>query len=559
METKSFIDLIKASRALSLLAFVVASFFLCVWTLFPEGWREFAAESMKANTAVGLMASASALYLKSFYAKEKTRVLRALILFLGLFVLSLGAATLLEYLLGYSFGIDQVLVADFLNGETALYPGRMSPIAALGITLTGICLLLLLSAKPFAVMVHQIFSLALMLISIFVLVGYLMGVDAFYKVGPFIRISYFTAACLLLLSVSGLFLRSQFGIMHLITGRTPGGMAIRRLLPAAIFLPPVIGWLRQHGEKAGYYGFSEGTSFSAITYIVLFSFLIYRSGRALNLAYAEKQKTEKKFLEELEYHTLQLEKAIHARDEFLSVASHELKTPLTSLKLQVQMQKRKMIRQSGGDPGNEKAGQFFEIAERQVNRLARLVEDMLDIGRIESGRFRLNLEEFDLVDLVKEVAEQMAGEVEAAGSELELNLSAKILIRADKVRLAQVLMNLLSNSCKYGGGKKIEVTAYEEPATDKVLLEVKDHGEGIALTDQERIFQRYERAVPGTHISGLGLGLFIVRKIMEQHKGKVSVQSTVGQGAKFILEIPRELHDTIVSEAAIPIAPKIHS
>jgi signal transduction histidine kinase len=542
MEPAPHLNLNKFTSALVLISLGISLFFLGLWLSNPaDYWREIAALSMKANTALALTTGGLALLLYAQLPKPQPRWGLVLIIALGLLTFGIGALTQIEYRSNLNFNIDQMLGLDFKNAESSLYPGRMSPIASTGMLLLGASILLLFSLRRSFQFLHQALSLLLVMISAFALVGYAMGVALLYKVGPFIRISPYSAVCLIFLAVASLCLRSQFGFMHIITSRTPGGMAVRRLLPAALFLPPIIGYLRLQGQRVGIYDLPQGTSISVIAYILLFSFFIYRSGRSLNRADLEKTQAAKEFLEELEHHSLQLEKAIRARDEFLSIASHELKTPLTSLKLQLQMQMRIFEKRiSNGELPEEKAQVFFETADRQVNRLSRLIEDMLDIGRIESGKFRLLLENFNLVELVKEVAGQMSGEMQIAGSQLNLYLPPEVIVRADKVRLAQVLINLLSNSCKYGSRQPIDVSLREDISKGKIYLTVRDGGLGIDAPDQARIFVRFERAVSGTNISGLGLGLYIVRQIMEQHQGKISVESKLGEGAIFTLELPKE-------------------
>lgn len=543
MEKESFIDLRRVCHVAVAASFVISSFFLMIWlSSSAQAWRDLAGISMKPNTSLCLTTCAVAMFLLCYTKdKESANRWRFPIFLLGFFAVCVGAATLMEYWTDRSLGIDEIIVRDVGNAESALYPGRMSPIAAGGIFLLGSLTLLTFSARPFIAWLHQALTIVLMLISIFAINGYILGVSALYQVGPFIRISPYTAICLLLLAFAGLIVSGRSSVLRLVTSQTPGGMAIRRLLPMAIFLPPLIGTARLYGQRAGYYDLSQGTSISVITYMVLFSALIYRSGRALNYAFEEKVAAEQKFLSDLEFHAKSLERAVHARDEFLSIASHELKTPLTSLKMQVQMQRRFRAKQSNLENQDSKMAQFFDLAERQIMRLSRLIEDMLDIGRIETGKFRLHLEQFDLVALIKEIANQMSAEFHAAGSELELKMPPALMVQADKVRISQVLMNLLSNSCKYGAGSPVQLRVEENLSGEMILISVQDHGVGIAPVDQKRIFERFERAVPGNHVSGLGLGLFIVREIMDQHHGRISLSSKMGEGSRFTVEFPRHL------------------
>jgi signal transduction histidine kinase len=225
------------------------------------------------------------------------------------------------------------------------------------------------------------------------------------------------------------------------------------------------------------------------------------------------------------------EAAIRARDEFLSVAGHELRTPLTALALQVQNLLRHRATLDGGGL-DERLGR----TDRYVVRLKQLVEELLDVSRVTAGRLKLELQEFDLSQLVKEVCERQTDELHNAGCTLKVEAAAAMGCW-DRNRIDQVLTNLLSNAAKYGQRAPVElyVTATDGLAT----LRVVDHGIGIAPDEQARIFERFERAASARNYGGLGLGLWIARQIIEAHGGLLRVESVEGQGSTFIVELPR--------------------
>ena len=230
-----------------------------------------------------------------------------------------------------------------------------------------------------------------------------------------------------------------------------------------------------------------------------------------------------------------LQQAINTRDEFLSVASHELRTPLTALKLQLDSLHRLLGRSAGrADPRIEKK---VTAALRQADRMSHLIDGLLDVSRIAMGRFRLELSEFDLVTVVREVCRRFQDEAEGASTPVDLAAPHSVLGRWDRLRLEQVLGNLLGNALKYGIGKPVHIrlTATEE----SVSLVVRDQGIGIAQHDLLRIFERFERAVPLRNYGGLGLGLYVTHQIAEAHHGTISVTSTPGEGATFVVTLPR--------------------
>jgi PAS domain S-box-containing protein len=232
----------------------------------------------------------------------------------------------------------------------------------------------------------------------------------------------------------------------------------------------------------------------------------------------------------------ELEEAISARDDFLSIASHELRTPLTPIRLSVQSLKRKG--QTLGAAIPKGVTNQLETMDRQVGRLDTLINELLDVSRITVGRMDLELTEFDLTALVREVVARFQQELESGGHTVTLELGRPIVGRWDRLRLDQVISNLLSNAMKYGGDRKlIRIAVADEDET--VRLAITDHGLGISPEDQERIFERFERLISVRHFGGFGLGLWIVRQIAEAHGGGVRVQSTPGEGSTFTVDVPR--------------------
>jgi signal transduction histidine kinase len=222
--------------------------------------------------------------------------------------------------------------------------------------------------------------------------------------------------------------------------------------------------------------------------------------------------------------------AAQAREDFLHVASHELRSPLGTLRLSLDLLARDVKK---GDLAAVE--QRLRAVSRQAQRLTRLSETLLDVSRITAGRLELAREEDDLAALVREVAARVAAD---AGGAPPISVEAEDAVRCtfDPARMDQVVSNLLSNALKYGGGRPVQVTV--RPADGRARLEVADRGIGIAADDQARIFGRFERAVSGRAYGGLGLGLWIVRRIVEAHGGTISLTSTPGEGSSFVVELP---------------------
>lgn len=225
------------------------------------------------------------------------------------------------------------------------------------------------------------------------------------------------------------------------------------------------------------------------------------------------------------------QEAIKIRDAFLSVAGHELRTPLGALTLTLHNLARKAEREN-----DERTLAGLRTVERQVERLVRLTNDLLEVGRISAGKIALELEPTDLSSLAREVAQRLEEPARRAGSPVELKASQPVIGLWDRSRLDQVVTNLLSNAIKFGQGHPIAVTV--DADSDAARLTVRDQGIGISPGDQARIFERFERAVSGRSYSGIGLGLWITREIIQHHDGKIAVDSAPGQGATFVVQLP---------------------
>lgn len=228
-------------------------------------------------------------------------------------------------------------------------------------------------------------------------------------------------------------------------------------------------------------------------------------------------------------------KATRIRDEFISIASHELKTPLTALKLQGQL--TKMQSKDGAKPlSQERVSKFLNLTNNQVDRLTRLVEDMLDVSRIGSQKLLLEKTYFGIPELAEDIVDRLSSQLEEAGCSVSVKVSGSPHGSWDRYRIEQILYNLLTNAIRYAPGKPIEVEIFEENSA--AVLRVTDHGIGIAPGDHEKIFKRFERAVASRNISGLGLGLYICRQIAEAHGGSIMVKNVPGKGASFELRLP---------------------
>jgi signal transduction histidine kinase len=240
-------------------------------------------------------------------------------------------------------------------------------------------------------------------------------------------------------------------------------------------------------------------------------------------------------------HVENLKEAVRARDDFLSVASHELKTPLTAFQLQLSAIER------GLSPASQQnVGERMDLARRSVRRLTRLIETLLDVSQLTTGRLQLALARVDLSALVGDVVATTEEEARRQGTPLSVRLETPLEGCFDPNRMEQVVHNLLSNALKFGQGQPVELTLRSEESA--VVLTVVDHGIGIPPTDRARIFERFERAVSVRNYGGLGLGLWVTRQVVEAHQGAILVEDTPGGGATFHIRLPRHSRSATSSQ-----------
>jgi PAS domain S-box-containing protein len=223
---------------------------------------------------------------------------------------------------------------------------------------------------------------------------------------------------------------------------------------------------------------------------------------------------------------------IEARDRLFAVAAHELRGPLGAIEMQTHL--LRMTIEKTPLPA-EKAMRMVESINRQGKELSELVNKLLDIGTIGAGRLQLGSEEVDLSDAVRVVAERCADLINRSGCTLALELQP-VVGHWDRVRLEQVIANLVSNAAKYGLGRPIRVVVQGDEGLARLVVE--DQGGGISTSDRELLFQPYRRMASSRGIPGLGLGLYIASEIVKAHGGTIRVESEVGVGSRFLVELP---------------------
>lgn len=260
-------------------------------------------------------------------------------------------------------------------------------------------------------------------------------------------------------------------------------------------------------------------------------------------------KSKVKVFKELEQQKLviqdqltQLSQALKWRDDFLSIASHELKTPITSMRLQTQMTARS-LQKNANSITPEKLEKYFVTSNKQLDKLTRLIDDLLDTTRIRAGKLTVDPVEVNFSQLMNDILERYEEQLAEANCQVDSEIQKDIVVYCDPFRAEQVIVNLLSNAMKYAHGKPVSIKLREEHG--QAFLTIKDAGPGIAPEKVDAIFERFKRGNRHEGISGLGLGLYIAKQVMDAHHGSITVKSTQGLGSAFTINFPNTLAATL--------------
>ena len=243
-------------------------------------------------------------------------------------------------------------------------------------------------------------------------------------------------------------------------------------------------------------------------------------------------------LQELRATQAELQRSLRMRDEFMSMVAHELRTPLNTLFLETQMRTLNLERGNLAAFAPEKLPKMVARDARQIRSMVRLIDDMLDVSRISSGKLSIRREPVDLAALVRRVAEDLAPGTPPNTDQIRVQVQDDAQIEGfwDGFRVEQIVVNLISNALRYGEGKPVDISLAK--TRNSAVIEVRDHGIGIGAKDQERIFDAFERVMYQDRTGGLGLGLFITKQLVDAHGGAITLQSQPGHGALFSVTLP---------------------
>ena len=261
-----------------------------------------------------------------------------------------------------------------------------------------------------------------------------------------------------------------------------------------------------------------------------------RETRRQMLALERSRQEQETLLRELNQTQQELQRSLKMRDEFMSLVAHELRTPLNTLFLETQMRSLQIKRGNAAAFAPQQMEAMVQRDERQIKSMIRLIDDMLDVSRMRSGKLSIRPTQVQLMSLLERIVSDLSLQAATTGSSLTLQPHDPVSGCWDEFRVEQVIVNLLTNALRYGGGQPVQVSV--EQMGECVRIDVRDGGKGIAPGDLERIFEPYERGARNGEPKGLGLGLYISRQLAISHSGELRVTSSPGEGSTFSLMLP---------------------
>ncbi|HEY9731112.1 MAG TPA: HAMP domain-containing sensor histidine kinase [Drouetiella sp.] len=391
----------------------------------------------------------------------------------------------------------------------------------------------------------DLFTVIAAFLSMMTLLGVIFGIPGFCIFISCLRISMLEGLTIAALSLGVLFVRPERGFASIMTHDTAGGVLARRLLPSAVLLPLLLGWLRMEGERYKLYSSEMGLTLLVAMLVLIFMTVIFLNALSID----RMDRARLKAIEEMEAEIARRKEVEQRFKDFYSNVSHELRSPITSIQGALQL-----IEYALDKHGSERIEQVEELlstADISCARLLRLINDLLDVKQIEEGKLHLNLARVDTLEVVSIAVDGLQGLAHESGVSLNVVMDALGFVDADQDRIVQVLTNLISNAIKFSKVKDQVIVKISQPDSHKIRFSVQDSGPGIAADQQHKIFGKFEKVSEqdGVKRKGSGLGLAISKGIVEEHGGIIGFNTEIGQGTEFWFELAAASETESASDA----------
>lgn len=513
--------------------------------------------SIQPNTCIAVIAAGAGLIFLTFGYRRVAACL-------GVVVALIGGTVVFQYLTGVNLGIDVLLMFDRTWGRVGVVtPGRMGPPGSVSWTIIGLTLFLTsISGTPHepgpAFQLRPLIPVLALLttaISTLSIIGYIYGASVLYTVPTLTVIALQTATFILAISLGLLTTVTERGPMRLINDDSPAGLITRRVVPAIIALPVLVGFIRLTGERAGLYDTAFGSALRTVIEIGLFLLLMGWTGNAISRQARRLELQRGELLErEHELRTV-AEASSKLKDEFLATLSHELRNPLN-----VVLGYSELLLRTPQIADTPHLLQISKALKRNAQSQSQLINDLLDLSRLQMGKVSLNREIVSLGTILDNAVETVRADATAKNITISVTSPDELfVVNADPLRMQQVVWNLLNNAVKFTpDGGAISLSLQSENGS--VLLTIEDTGPGIDPEFLPHVFEMFRQADSSSvrRHGGMGIGLALVHQLIQLHEGSISIVSDgPGHGAKFTIRLPArqqlDLSEAVTSMATLEL------
>jgi len=523
-DTASQLFLLRLSRRASVAVIFVGSLVLIGWLFHVQVLKSAGPTLIAMNplTAILFILSGAALIRAGENGRkqpDKVVLICAVVILLG------GAMKVAECVFNFELNFDQLFFRKEVNSPGPFGPNEIAMNTALSFICCGMALLLLDVQTRRDFRPAQVFIVIIGLIALLALIGYGYRVLPLYRFGSRLPMALNSAIGFELFAVAAMAVRPGRGLMMVITSDTTGGSMARRLLPAAILIPLILGALLFSSEKHGFFAMESGISIFAFSNIVFFTAVIWWNAKLLYWAEQERLKA----MEKLKRTTLELERSNTELQQFAYVASHDLTEPLRMVVSYLELLTGR-AREKLGDEERE----FIGYAVDGARRMQTLIQDLLAYARVDTrGR---PLEPTDCERVLESVLSNLKVAIEESHTVIEHGRLPTV--QGDTVQLTQVFQNLIGNAIKFHGKDPPRIQIGAKRENEEWVFHIKDNGIGIDPKNFSRIFVLFQRLHTRREYPGTGMGLAICKKIIERHGGRIWAASKLGEGTTFFFTIP---------------------
>jgi signal transduction histidine kinase len=516
--------LLRFSRWVSVLVLLIGATVLLGWLLNIQLLKSAAPHLIAMNPLSAVLFILCGAALMRATAANRKRP-DNVVLICGAIVLLGGAAKVAECAFGFNLNFDQLLFRKEVNSPSPFGPNEIAMNTALACICCGLALLLLDVETRRGFRPAQVFIVIVGLLALLALIGYGYRVLPLSRIGSRLPMALNSAIGFELFSVAALAARPGRGFMKIITSDTTGGAMARRLLPAAVLIPLVLGGLLFSSEKRGFFQTESGISLFAFANIVIFTAVIWWNAKLLFRAEEERLEA----MEKLKQTSADLERSNTELQQFAYVASHDLTEPLRMITSYLELLNGRAREKLGAEEQ-----EFIGYAVDGARRMRTLILDLLAYARVDTrGR---PLGPVDCERVLEVVLANLKVAISESGAVIEREPLPTV--EGDNIQLAQVFQNLLGNAIKFRGNAPPKINIGARRTNGEWLFYVQDNGIGIEPKNFSRIFVLFQRLHTRQQYPGTGMGLAICKKIVERHGGRIWAESKPGEGTTFFFTIP---------------------